>query len=511
MKKQGISYYFPYALIAFFLLIYLMFPNRNSGIDAYNYAANIRWGHDLFFPHHLLYNFFHYLLIKTIHFFGFFPDILSWMKSVNAVFAALSLYILHLILIQSDKTGIIHTKSAKHAAFLLFAGSCFGFMRYATENETYIIPIFWSLLASYFFLKYLQNESNKHLILSGLMASMACLFHQIHIFWYAGLFIGLIIYQKKLSQLILLIAPALIMPVIYYLAFRQNHSEFIHAQNLWQFVLYDYYYGTAHARIGFHNLVLGFISFVRSFVQVHGNIGLILTKNNFIWLSLVSSLGFFLIALSKFLKNKPSGQKPDTFSKIHLIIFILQFSFAVFSEGNAEFMVMLPMLFILIIHGRWNFHPPIFVFSAMAILIWNFSFGILPNKIVDFQNHVSTLNFVESRPETHFILSDDVQIQNMNYYKTGILWNPNIYKSPASILKLGKDTSELCLQIDSLLHSEKQIYTDCIKEPRILSRKTFLQKADNSLFFKRYRVELTDSAESFSGTRYFYRIKGKMN
>jgi hypothetical protein len=500
----------PEISILFFLCLYLFFPTQNSGIDAYNYAANIRWGHDLFFPHHLFYNFFHQLIIKIINAIGFYPDILVLMKTINALFAIFSLYVLYLILKQSEKKEAIGTKSIKHAAWILFAGSSYGFMRYATENETYIIPVFWSLLSTLFFLKFIAHPSNKYLFISGLMATIACLFHQLHILWYAGLFAGLILYNRKPAQLSIFILPSLLIPFIYYLAFLQKHTEFIHAQNLWQFVLYDYYYGTAHTRLGFHNLLLGFISFVRSFVQVHGNISPILANNSLFWSGPLLFLAFTILAIVKFFRFKATRQTPGVFVKTLIIIFILQFGFAVFSEGNAEFMVMLPLLFILIIDKKWKIHPQVILFSALALLSWNLWFGLLPNKIYDYQNHQACLKFIESKPNAAFILSDDVQIQNMHYYNTGIIRKPNLFKSPASLIILAKDTLILSKQLDSLLEKNIPVYTDCFREPRVLSRKTLLQKDANELFFRNYGLELRDSIESFSGIRYFYLIKSRI-
>lgn len=502
--------YLPEISILFFLCLYLFFPTQNSGIDAYNYAANIRWGHDLFFPHHLFYNFFHQLIIKTINAFGFYPDILACMKSINAFFAAFALYVLYLILKQSANKETIDVNNIKHTAWIIFAGSSYGFMRYATENETYIIPVFWSLLSALFFLKFIVHPSYKYLFISGLMATIACLFHQLHILWYAGLFAGLLLYMRKPAQLSIFIVPSLLIPFIYYLAFLQKHTEFIHAQNLWQFVLYDYYFGTAHTRFGIHNLLLGFISFVRSFLQVHGNISLMIAKNGFFWLGILSFIAFMLSAIVKLIQHKPYTQKLSIFVKTLIIIFVLQLGFAVFSEGNAEFMVMLPMLFILIVDKKWIIHPQMILFLSLALLSWNFSYGLLPNKIYDYQNHQASLKFIESKPGAAFILSDDVQIQNMFYYNTGSIRKPNLFKSPASLLMLAKDTLILSEQLDSLLEKNIPVYSDCIHEPRVLSRKTILQKDANELFFRNFRLELCDSIESFSGIRYFYLIKSRI-
>ncbi len=44
-------------LVLFFIgIVYSLFPSINNTNDAYMYAADIREGIDLFYPHHLLYN-----------------------------------------------------------------------------------------------------------------------------------------------------------------------------------------------------------------------------------------------------------------------------------------------------------------------------------------------------------------------------------------------------------------------------------------------------------------------
>jgi hypothetical protein len=498
-----------YLLIILFLLIYLIFPCRNSGIDAYDYAANIKWGQDIFFPHHLLYNAFHFLIYKFLIFIGLNTDVLALMKAVNALFAAFCLLVLYLILkaINSDNTDKTIVK--KNLALILFAGSSFAFMRFATENETYIIPLFWSLLASYYFLKHLQNNQLGSLFLSGLFATIACLFHQIHILWYIGLFLGIIIYKRSLLRILAILLPGLLIPFIYYIAFLQKHFEFTHAQNLWQFALYDYFYGVANTQFGANNFVLGLISFTRSFVQAHGIIPVLLKKSVFYFIAPISFLIFIGLSIRALLKTKPKQKFSDVFIKTHILIFILQFAFAIFSEGNAEFMVMLPMLFILIINGIFEINYKATMYAALAMLVWNISFGLFPNYNYDFQKQSKTIDFINTHQGGIFILSDDVLVQNMIYYNTGKTWDINIYKSPASLKSWGKENSLLKQKIDSCLNNDILIYTDCIDEPTVFNRKSYLQNNDNELFFKNYSIQKIDSVYSFYGKRNLYMLNIK--
>jgi hypothetical protein len=275
--SESLNIVLPYCFFLFFALLYIFLPSQNSSVDAYNYAANLKWDHDLFFPHHLLYNYFQSIIFELTIYFHLAPDVLSLMKLVNSIFALFALCIFYIIIKELNKINE-ETDEIKPLSLLLFAGSSFGFMRYSTENETYIIPIFWSLLASYYFLRYLSNNHYKYLILSGFMATTSCLFHQIHIFWYIGLLMATYLYKRQIFSTLIILTPSLFIPIAYYIALKLDHYDFTKAQNLWQFMLYDYFYGTANTNLNIQNLILGFISFVRNFIQIHGIIPLLIKK-----------------------------------------------------------------------------------------------------------------------------------------------------------------------------------------------------------------------------------------
>ena len=60
-------------------------------------------------------------------------------------------------------------------------------LRYATENEAYIVPLFFALLASLNWVRFLKEKNDRFALYAGLFASLAVLFHQTYIFWWAGL------------------------------------------------------------------------------------------------------------------------------------------------------------------------------------------------------------------------------------------------------------------------------------------------------------------------------------
>ena len=208
MKKS-----IPFFIIIFFLLAYLLFPSHNSSIDAYYYAASIRHSGELFHPHHLLYNLSGFLFLKAVHLFGIFPDVLSFLKGVNALVAALCLVIVRHIFRQMGRDH------SEISGLLILTGSSFALWRYATENETYLIPLAFSLMASSFFLYYLNGRKLRYLFIAGTFGSLAILYHQIHFFWWLGLCIGVVIHVRRWRAFVLYSLPILLVPLVYGIVF----------------------------------------------------------------------------------------------------------------------------------------------------------------------------------------------------------------------------------------------------------------------------------------------------
>ncbi|MEN8120926.1 MAG: hypothetical protein ABFS35_11290 [Bacteroidota bacterium] len=490
-------------IIIAFTFFYLLFPTHNSTTDAYIYAGNVKWNNDLFFPHHLLYNLPGRLIYSTFQSFGFEINVLQLMKILNAVVAGLALSVFLKIIKQ------LPIEKRTITGLLLIAGSSFVFLRFATENEAYVLPFFLSLLSSYYFLLFLNKQKTLLIALSGLFASLACIFHQIHIFWAFGLFIGLLLYKRKVKSILFFTLPALLIPLVYFIAFRYGNNDFMRANSFFSFVLFDYFYGIAHVQFNINYIVLGFINMIRSYVQVHGII-IILIKKFIFLIVVILFFAFFLIkALLNFKSTRIKKPLNIHFLRTHLIIFILQFAFAVFAGGNAEFMIMLPALSLLLITGYVNLSSKFYKNLGVTILIWNFSFAIFPNYFLDYQNNKQLINIIEMQPDDYFILSEDVFIQNKIYYHTGVPWNKHILKSPAGYKINGTDRIELRVKIDSLLNKKRNIYTDCINEPIIYNRAAYLSANENIFFFKNYLTLKTDSFQTLAGTKYIYRVIGQ--
>ena len=322
--------------IAIVFLFYVYLPTHNSTIDAYYYASCIKYGNELFLPHHLFYNWLGYIAFKFSSWLNLNIDPLAMMKFVNALFATGCLYIFYLIL---KKLNYLFSEILPA---ILIVGFSFGIWRFATENENYIIPIFLSLTGSLLFINFLKKQNNTSLFLSGFMASLACLFHQIHFFWWFGLLLGTIFITRKFKYVLLFAIPALIVPVSYLLVIPLYYKMPLTYFNIIHFVFHDFYTGGVTTTIGLNNFYMTGISFIRTFFQVHG-ILIILIKNSWVYvipiLTLIGLSTYILFKNKNFVRRKVSSNQ--SFIYVHLTIFILQLAFAFYSVGNAEFMVML--------------------------------------------------------------------------------------------------------------------------------------------------------------------------
>ena len=130
-------------------LSYCLLPSENCSADALCYAADARYGNNLFQPHHLLYTYFNHVLYRWVSAFAE-VDALRFMALVNSLFAGAGLWVLYKLLglRQQRLTPLLGT---------LFLGCSFGYMRFSVEAEAYIIPLFFSLLASYGYCRHITT------------------------------------------------------------------------------------------------------------------------------------------------------------------------------------------------------------------------------------------------------------------------------------------------------------------------------------------------------------------
>jgi hypothetical protein len=488
-------------IILFFLVIYLLFPSQNSSIDAFYYAASIKHSGELFHPHHLLYNLTGFLFLKAVNGIGIFPDVLAFLKILNALVAAVCLIIVNRILKRMGKgTGEI-------AGFLFLAGSNFALLRFATENEVYLFPLALSLLASLGFINYLKRKKIWHLFIAGIFSSLAILYHQIHLCWWLGLLIGIIVHSRKWKAIILYSLPALLIPIIYIIVFVALRNRDLIEGNLMHFVFRDFYSGGVDMTFDWSNLYLTGINFIRSYVQVHGLMFFLVKKSMFYILPGIIASFLLISALvqKKFMTGNASGGI-GIFIKTHGFIFILQLIFALYAVGNAEFMVMLPLLTVLIIAGLYDIEKRSLYLAGAALFLWNMGYGILPLWKADHTPDQKIIEWVDTHKTDLFILMGDQHIISKIYYSSGMEEVPNLQKSPEHMVSRGQSLSLLRARIDRSLASGSRVFTDCIDRPGIISREQLLDRGINHEFFGNYRSFPIDSVTTIAGTYFLHEI-----
>ncbi|QKG53295.1 hypothetical protein [Hymenobacter sp. BRD67] len=269
----------------------LALPTRNPTGDAWYYAACSRWGQELLQPHHLLYNAIGWLWLQLVGASGAAPaglPAITWLQTLNALTAGACLLVLARLLARAGAPG------AAIPAWLLLVGSCFGMLRFATENETYILPLLLALLASLAWAQacHTLGARWRWLVLAGLLAALACLVHQLMVWWWLGLLLGLRPWRGRAGVRLGLVygLPALLVPVAYVLAAPASGVA-----GVVRFALHDYLTGSARVELGGRSLLLTGISVIRTVGQVHGNMGPLLAH----WpvgLGLIGLISIVLIA-----------------------------------------------------------------------------------------------------------------------------------------------------------------------------------------------------------------------
>ncbi len=466
-----------FIVFGLFAFLYLLFPNNNYVPDSIEYASNIKYYEHLFRSHHLLYNALGVVIVYTLKSIVPAVDTLKTMQFVNGVAALACLILLFRIILLQYKN------EAKALLWIFFAGSCFAVLRFGAENETYIIPIFFSLLSSLYFLKFNQKRKWTFILLSSLFGVIGFLFHQIHIFWWIGILLGLLFY-KHYKALLLYASIGVLMPLTYIMVLIFYNNSELTTDNLKNFVLQSYYSGGADIKIGLHNFLLTPISFIRTFFQVHGNIVDLLKQLPELGLSLIITIVLIILALrQKKIVTRIQKSNQHIFMTTHFAIFVLQLAFAFFSHGNAEFMVMLPFLLALFLPIYCNVNYKFLVYISCAMLVWNVSFALFPNHFLDYQNNGRLVEIIDENPNAQFIFKEHNIVVGNYYYVHGQL-PQNMYMGNISELR---DKHKLT------------VLTDVLTKKIPFSRASVVQKPINQqLKFVRH----IDSVNCFLGKYY---------
>lgn len=458
-----------------FVTICFVLQTSNSSIDAYGYAADIRYGENLFRPHHLLYNALGYVLSLV---FGI-VETLILMKIVNTLFALGCLWIFYQILkmMNFDRWLVLSS--------MCIAGASFGLLRFATENEVYVIPLFFSLWGTYYYIKHYETLNTIHIVFAALLMALAALFHQIHAIWWVVTTVFCFKQGRKEALLFFIVSAAIIIGT-YFVVIVFYLNESLNFESISHFVLYDYYLGEAKSSIAFSNFYLTIINFIRSFIQVHGNIYFLFKSNLLYTIPILIIIGLLILQIKSYIKPRNKESHPqENHSQIRkyiLAVGLAQLLFAFYAQGNAEFMVMLPFLCVFYLAFILQKHNLNYGVLGFAICIWNISFGLFPQRFYDMQGREYMMK--------HYNKSDIYILSNANIYRNMFYYINrdscgNIFKTPSDY----KDKNQDYLFLDSLIkHSDKLVLTDAINSPGIISRKSMLSDHFDANFFSNYQL-----------------------
>ncbi|RTQ44984.1 hypothetical protein EJV47_26820 [Hymenobacter gummosus] len=496
-----------WALILLLTLLVLLLPTRNSTSDAWYYAACVRHGHDLLLPHHLLYNAVGWLWLQLLGPLG--PDALAALLALNAL--AYGGVLLGL-------RGILHqlgAPSALRLALLLLAGGSFGLLRFATENETYMLPLLLSVLASGSWLRYLRAGRAGALLAAGGWAAGACLLHQLHAWWWLGLLIGTLVYAPHRRAVRWFLAPALLIPLAYGLALAYWQLP-LTPTALLRFALHDFVSGSAGAPASAAKaLLLTVANLVRSFAQVHGSTLALVRRLP--WLALVPLLGLVGVVWAWRRRSRSASAAgaestaPPTLlraaGRTHGLILLLHLGFAAWASGNAEFMVMLPVLLAVVLTARPRLYPQLpatpLLAAGAALLAWNLAFGLLPSHLLDYTNLAPLLRRVQQEPGTWFLLDNHNLALNRLHYLTGRDGQPNVLPAPAL---LAQQRHWRPAQLQAWLRAQQQagrrLSTDALGGPQLLDRARLLQSNADAELLRGFHQQRRDSFPTFFGPRY---------
>lgn len=479
----------PYLFILFIACLYLIFPNNNPGTDSWYYAASVKYGKDLFRNHHLLYSAFGRLVYNAIGIFYTGAEAISVLRGINALAAGLGLLMLYRILLRFGQ----HEFTALTLVF--FCASAYGFMRFATDAETYSLPLLFWLISVWYL-----SGGQKRAALAGCFGAAAVLFHEIYVWWAVSAALVLFLNKSgKLRDGLKFTASLLLVPLVYMAVFLLSDIENSPAE----FIFGEYAKGNAGISLNLSALLLTGINFIRTFVQIHGYIPLLFEQ----YTGLLSGVfflitGLFAAGLYK-AELKFSRRKTDAIPLVaymFLQAFALHLLFAFVSSGNAEFMSMLPFLLVLFIgvHYDIRFRNRL-MFAVAGLFAWNLMFALIPASILQMNQVDKQADYWEKHAAGTCtgVWTDRPLVHNVLAYRRGFEvydWLPVTQPDSAEIM--------------ALLQQGRTVYTDYGNPGTFFSRKGILSGGKAGLPESVIKTPV-DSFRNVYGKNYIYRITAK--
>ena len=460
-----LKYNYSYLAIIGFAILYLLFLSHNPTSDSVSYAYSSLHGEELLRPHHLLYCW----ICRVIYSIFAFTNIeaIRIFQVFNALMACSTLLVLRRIIkrVNRDERFIFSA--------IVFCGSCFGFMRFATDNEAYILPLFFSMLSIYYMQVFLLENTFARLLKMSLSIVIACLCHQLSILVYLSLFVSLIL-NKRGKYILYFILFSLIIPIVYSLAYWLVTNQ-LSLSGLFSFVLHDYVQGYAQSPDVKQVLILSIVSLVRTFLQLHGYVfELIKCFKESIIFFFVLFLPFFVLGIVNLFKNKKNDISLFSNKRFVIILWIMlvaSFVFAAFSNGNAEFMIIIPFI-LTMLYAYYFTNYKAMLFIGLSLILWNTTFALYPQRFLKLNCNEEIVSLMKTHKNATFILMDKPAAENLYMYKYGSEDLPLVISSHK--YKKEDDLNEI-------------IITDVIGAKTPLSRSSILNTSD--LDFKEYKKD----------------------
>lgn len=437
----------------------LLFPISHSG-DGWGYAADtLEFQNNpssLLSPHHLLYMPWCALWLPILQLLNIDPI---------AGFTFLNFALVVATLEVSRKWLL--TLEVKHSLIQpmiwILLGS-FGILRFALDNETYILPLFLAVTGSFL----LEKHDRRSKTLGWFALTFSVLFHQSYIFWFASFAAHSVLKRKWTFPLLF---------SLFIVAFYAICSRAVGSPSVLAFVLHDVQEGLVSTTIGPNNFLFTAINVCRTVFQIHGS-ALFLIKG-WLFLSIIGLGGLLLSLLSLFRFCKGDFKNfnvPSIRKRLSLLMAmplfwanLLQLGFAFYSVGNAEFMVMLlPITIILMAKLGWFSREGInhSQLNGISLGMWVYHgvYVVLPLFLGSFSDIESTAHlitqqaqFSNAKDTVLFISNQSKAIENACEYS----WRTSNLEVPKNLI-FNQASSEKDFEQIVQLTSRKTIstYTD---------------------------------------------------
>jgi hypothetical protein len=450
-------------ILSYLFLRWWFIPIEFTG-DSYGYACEVM-KNDLQSGHHLLHKYVLSFLFEQYNHSYFDVDyisprdynpLVSFIR-FNLIISVLNLVVVWLILEQRK------WRLSSIALALFFLSATFSFMKYSFENETYMLPLFFSLLGTYFY------EKNRWFI-AFILLSVATLFHQSHVFWLLALWLNQNSkWPYKVSYLFL--SASIVLSTYFYFSI-------IYSKSIFQLIFQDVDNGLVQLVPSLTNVTMTAVNFVRVFFQVHGEMFMFWKVfNPFLSGVAIISILFTLIGVVLYVGAHQLNFKKSDWSIIYLTAFFFHLLFAAYSVGNIEFMIVLP--FLLVLSHKTGRIMNYSLLVSLGMFLWNFGQFALPRTSVSPHRLHQKLGLISTiaKPQTDsLVVAIEDKDLHQNFFEYQLLTRKTNHKIK-------------CLELDSSQISDLTI----LHQKSNYTRKSLTAKSVNNYLPNNKRIYIDSS------------------